>query len=142
MSLTDPNTIPKVGFVILTVANNVLILLQNDTTDPHPLPPTASSSLLLAHAIEQILSISTNPVFGTNTCTRCQAGLEVAKFLAMAAPDQGPALAVAICNHFKFNSDCATQYGLLGLGSVITQIVANADVGGYDGQVRNFTSLM
>ena len=57
------------------------------------------------------------------------------KFLAMAAPDQGPALAVALCNHFNFNSNCATQFGLLGLGSVITQVVANADVGGLDGQV-------
>ena len=102
------------------------------------MPPKASESLLLTHAIEQILSISTNPVFGADTCTRCQAGLEVAKFLAMAAPEQGPALAVAICNHFNFNKDCATEFGLLGLGSVVTQVVANADVGGYDGQVSIF----
>ena len=53
----------------------------------------------------------------------------------MAAPEQGPDLAVAICNHFNFNSDCATQFGRLGLGSVVTQVVANADVGGLDGQV-------
>ncbi len=59
----------------------------------------------------------------------------------MAAPDQGPVLAVAICNHFNFNKDCATQFGLLGLGSVVTQVVANADVGGYDGQVSTFLSL-
>ncbi|KAL4241709.1 Sphingomyelin phosphodiesterase [Abortiporus biennis] len=126
LALTDPNSIPK-----------------NDTKDPHPLPPKASSSLLLAHAIEQIISISTNPIFGSDTCSKCQAGLEVAKFLAMAAPEQGPELAVAICNHFNFNSDCATQFGLLGLGSVVTQVVANADVGGLDGQMlcQNFLSL-
>jgi len=125
-SLTNPATIPK-----------------NDTADPHPLPHKASDSLLLNHAVEQILSIATNPVFGTDTCTRCQAGLEVAKFLAMAAPSEGPALAVAICNHFNFNSDCATEFGLLGLGSVVTQVVANADVGGLDGQLicQNFLNL-
>ncbi|TCD68079.1 hypothetical protein EIP91_011532 [Steccherinum ochraceum] len=110
--LTDPAHIPK----------------NNTSPDPHPLPPKASSSLLLQHAIDQIISISTNPVFGTDTCTRCQAGLEVAKFLAMAAPEEGPKLAVAICDHFKFNSDCATQFGILDLGSVVTQVVANADM--------------
>ncbi|KAJ3489575.1 hypothetical protein NLI96_g2003 [Meripilus lineatus] len=126
LSLTDPNHLPK-----------------NNTEDPHPLPPKASNSLLLAHAIEQIISISTNPTFGTNTCSRCQAALEVAKFLAMAAPDQGPALAVAICFHFQPSSDCGTQFSQLGLGSVITQVVANADVGGYDGQMlcQNFLGL-
>ena len=53
----------------------------------------------------------------------------------MAAPEQGPALAVALCHKFNFNSDCDTMYGKLGLGAVITQVVANADVGGFDGQV-------
>ncbi|KAH8099275.1 sphingomyelin phosphodiesterase [Cristinia sonorae] len=124
--LTNPATIPK-----------------NNTVDPHPLPPKASDSLLLRHAIDQILSIASNPVFGDDTCTRCQAGLEVAKFLAMAAPTEGPALAVAICNHFNFNSDCATEFGPRALGSVITQVVANADVGGLDGQMlcQNFLGL-
>ncbi|KAI0070334.1 Metallo-dependent phosphatase [Panus rudis PR-1116 ss-1] len=126
LALTDPNKIPL-----------------NNTADPHPLPPKASSSLLLNHAIQQILSIAANPVFGSDKCTRCQAALEVGKFLAMAAPDQGPALAVAICNHFNFNSDCATQFSLRGLGSVVTQVIANADVGGYDGQMlcQNFLGL-
>jgi len=32
------------------------------------------------------------------------------------------------------------MYSVLGLGSVITQVVANADVGGYDGQVYEFLS--
>ncbi|THH31903.1 hypothetical protein EUX98_g2280 [Antrodiella citrinella] len=125
-ALTDPANIP-----------------QNDTEDPHPLPPKASDALLLAHAIEQISSIATNPVFGDDTCTRCQAGLEVAKFLAMAAPSQGPTLAVAICNLFNFKSNCEDSFGLQTVGSIITQVVANADAGGLDGQLlcNNFLSL-
>ncbi|OCH87481.1 sphingomyelin phosphodiesterase [Obba rivulosa] len=115
--LTNPNTIP-----------------QNDSVDPHPLPPKASPSQLLSAAVTQILSISTNPVFGNDTCTRCQAALEVAKFLVMAEPEQGPPLAVQICNQFNFNPNCEGQYGILGAGSPITQAIANADVGGYDGQ--------
>lgn len=54
----------------------------------------------------------------------------------MAAPEQGPALAVALCHKFQFNSDCDTMFGVLGIGAIVTQVVANADVGGFDGQVR------
>ena len=82
-----------------------------------------------------MLSIASNPVFGTDDCARCQAALQAGKFLAMAAPEQGPAFAVRLCEHFNFNRDCATQFGILSLGSVITQVIANADVGGLDGQV-------
>ncbi|KAF7307444.1 SER THR protein phosphatase family protein [Mycena indigotica] len=123
LALTSPDTIPT-----------------NDTTDPHPLPPTASSSLLLEQAFNQIIAISTNPTFGSNNCARCQAGLGVAKFLALASPENGPVLAVRLCEHFKFSSSCGTSFSRLALGSVITQVVANANVGGYDGQMlcQNF----
>ncbi|KAJ6601280.1 Metallo-dependent phosphatase-like protein [Mycena vulgaris] len=126
LSLTSPDTIP-----------------QNDTTDAHPLPPVASAARLLDTAFTQIVAISTNPAFGTSTCARCQAGLEVAKLLAMASPESGPALAVQLCFHFKFSSDCGTAFSRLALGAVITQVVANANVGGYDGQMlcQNFLSL-
>ncbi|KAL0580838.1 hypothetical protein V5O48_001214 [Marasmius crinis-equi] len=119
LSLTDPDTIPL-----------------NNTVDPHPLPPKASTSRLYAQAIAQIKSIAANPTFAS-TCAKCQAGLEVAKFLIMAAPEEGPRLAVELCQTFGFSSTCETTYGLLGLGSVITQVVGNADVGGFDGQVRS-----
>ncbi|KAJ7146299.1 Metallo-dependent phosphatase-like protein [Mycena epipterygia] len=126
LALTSPDTIPT-----------------NDTTDAHPLPPVASSSLLLQQAFAQIVAISTNPTFGTNTCARCQASLEVAKFLALASPENGPTLAVQLCFHFNFSSTCGSTYSRLALGSVITQVVANANVGGYDGQLlcQNFFSL-
>lgn len=81
------------------------------------------------------MSIVQNPVFGDDTCTRCQAALEIGKFLAMAAPEQGPVLAVQLCEQFKFSSDCAGTVGELTLGSTIVQVIVNANVGGYDGQV-------
>ncbi|KIY52639.1 sphingomyelin phosphodiesterase [Fistulina hepatica ATCC 64428] len=126
LNLTSPDSIP-----------------DYDTVDPHPLPPTASSDLLLQLAIAQIKSIAANPVFGNDTCTQCLAGLEVAKFLALAAPEQGPALAVAICEAFDYESNCTTTFGIGAIGSPITQVVANADVGGYDGQLlcQNFLGL-
>jgi sphingomyelin phosphodiesterase len=89
----------------------------------------------LEQAIAQIQSIATSPIFGNDTCTKCLAGLEVAKFLALAAPEEGSTLAVELCKLADFSSTCEEQYSELALGSVITQVVANADVGGYDGQV-------
>lgn len=76
-------------------------------------------------------------MFANDTCSACQASLVAAKFLAMAAPEQGPALAVRLCEYFKYTStiDCETTYGIYTLGSVMTQVIAAADVGGYDGQV-------
>ncbi|KAI0053471.1 sphingomyelin phosphodiesterase [Auriscalpium vulgare] len=122
-SLTNPERIP-----------------QSNTQDPHILPPPASDALLLQNAISQITALAANPVFANSTCALCQATLEVAKFLALAAPTQGPAFAVALCTQFKLSSTCAATYGPTALGAVLTQVFANADVGGYDGQMicQNF----
>ncbi|KIK96557.1 hypothetical protein PAXRUDRAFT_825836 [Paxillus rubicundulus Ve08.2h10] len=117
-SLTDPHSLP-----------------QNDTVDPHPLPPVASPSKLLEQAVTQVKSISVNSIFGTNQCARCQASLEVAKFLALSAPDQGSNLAVALCEYFNHSSTCEATYGPLALGPILTQVLSYADVGGYDGQL-------
>jgi sphingomyelin phosphodiesterase len=110
--------------------------LKNNTKDPHPLPPKASSSQLLSHALSQIQSIASSTAF-ENNCAKCIAGLEVAKFLALAEPAQGPNLAVELCLRFKISSTCEDTYSVLSLGSVITQVIANADVGGLDGQVQS-----
>ena len=78
-----------------------------------------------------------NPVFGSNTCAQCQALLEVLKFVSLAAPERGPDLVVVLCGTLKLSSTCEATFGRQGsgLGAVITQVVANADIGGYDGQV-------
>ncbi|KAH9937350.1 uncharacterized protein B0H18DRAFT_1081562 [Fomitopsis serialis] len=124
--LTNPETIP-----------------QLDTYEAHPLPPPAAGSQLLQYAIQQISTIANSSVFAGDSCAACLAGLEVAKFLALAAPEQGPNLAVALCEAFDYSDDCATEYGVYTLGTPITQVIAYADVGGYDGQVicqRYFSS--
>ncbi|KAF9813986.1 hypothetical protein IEO21_05357 [Rhodonia placenta] len=115
--LTNPETIP-----------------QEDTWETHPLPPTASSSQLLDYAVQQIISISTSPIFSSDTCAACQASLEVAKFLALAAPAEGPNLAIRLCEYFDYADDCAADYGIFTLGATLTQVAAYADAGGYDGQ--------
>ncbi|TFK41947.1 Metallo-dependent phosphatase-like protein [Crucibulum laeve] len=126
LSLTDPNHIP-----------------QNDTVDPHPLPPVASSKRLLDSALAQVQSISANPVFANNTCAQCQSILEVAKFLTLAAPEQGPAFFVGVCTALKLASNCNVMFAIQNIGSVVTQVISNADVGGYDGQAfcQNFMGM-
>lgn len=96
----------------------------------------SSSDTLFANAVNQITSLSSNSIFSRNKCALCQAILEVGKFVALAAPDKGPEFFIEFCTIAKLSSTCNTTYGLSsGLGSVITQVVANADVGGLDGQV-------
>ncbi|KAG2353558.1 sphingomyelin phosphodiesterase [Suillus spraguei] len=108
-SLTGPNNIP-----------------QYDTVDPpNPLPPKASSQKLLQQAVAQIKSLQR---------IQCSASLEVAKFLALAAPEQGTNLALTLCEYFNYSSSCEESYGPLVKGPILTQVVSFADVGGYDGQ--------
>ncbi|KIK70576.1 hypothetical protein GYMLUDRAFT_281307 [Collybiopsis luxurians FD-317 M1] len=125
LDLTNPDKIPTV-----------------DTKDPHPLPAPASSSKLLQAAISQVKAIAAADVFDS-TCAKCVASMEVAKFLALSAPEQGPTFAVELCNFFGFSSTCNATYGPDALGSVITQVVGNADVGNLDGEMlcQNFLKL-
>ncbi|KAN0134393.1 Metallo-dependent phosphatase-like protein [Lactarius tabidus] len=114
--LTDPEDIP-----------------QDDTQDPHPLPPRASDALILQSAIAQVQGLFVNPSFTSDSCTLCTATLQVAKFLSLAAPEQGPAFFVFLCQQLQLSSSCNTTYGATTYGSVLTQVLANADVAGYDG---------
>lgn len=118
-SLTNPDAIP-----------------QQDLADPHPLPPTASAGRIHDEALIQLKSIIANANFGNNTCARCQALLEVLKFVALAAPEQTPDLLIETCNLLQLSSTCNVTFGRANDGAVMTQVLSNADVGGFDGQVR------
>ncbi|KAI0319038.1 Metallo-dependent phosphatase [Amylostereum chailletii] len=134
--ISDPVTHKTYPFAL----TNPKAIPQNDTADPHPLPPKASDTQLLRTAISQIQSLTSNPIFANDSCARCQATLEVAQFLVQAAPEQGPALAIQLCKLFDLTSTCEATYGPNALGSVVTQVLANANVGGFDGQMlcQNF----
>ena len=83
-------------------------------------------------------NVTNSMVFANNSCALCTASLQVAQFLSLAAPDQGPAFFVFLCQQFKLSSTCNTTFGATTLGPVLTQVLANADVTGYDGQVTSF----
>ena len=113
-------------------------LAQDDPQDPHPLPPRAPDDSLLKAAISQVQWLTNSTVFANNSCALCTASLQVAQFLSLAAPDQGPAFFVFLCQQFKLSSTCNTTFGATTFGPVLTQVLANADVTGYDGQVTSF----
>ena len=117
-------------------SHNTFCVAQDDPQDPHPLPPRAPDEALLQAAIAQVRWLSNNTVIANNSCALCTATLQVAKFLSLAAPEQGPPFFVFLCQQFKLSSACNTTYGATTLGPVLTQVLANADVSGYDGRVR------
>ncbi|KAF8900817.1 hypothetical protein CPB84DRAFT_1847063 [Gymnopilus junonius] len=121
-------------------------ILTNDTVDPHLLPPVASSSQLLSAALAQLNSIATNPFIASNPCSTCQTSLEIAKFVTLAAPSEAPAFFVQQCIILRLTdvTTCNIMFGQFSsVGAIATQVVANADVGGYDRQAvcQNFFSL-
>ncbi|KAF8274298.1 sphingomyelin phosphodiesterase [Lactarius quietus] len=118
LELTDPEDIP-----------------QDNTQDPHPLPPRASDELILQSAIAQAQGLFVNPAFTNDSCALCTATFEIAKFLSLAAPEQGPAFFVFLCQKFGLSNSCNTTYGATTYGSVLTQVFANADIAGYDGRM-------
>ena len=64
-----------------------------------------------------------------------------AKIVALAAPEQGNSIAVALCLVLGLADSedaCELLFGAPGLGNVVTQVLANADVAGYDGQAICF----
>ena len=72
-----------------------------------------------------------------DTCGACQAALIAAKYVALAAPEQGPSVVLALCNALGLSGSpmaCSDAFGPFTLGNVGTQVLANADVAGYDGQ--------
>ena len=99
----------------------------------------ASPSQILNAALAQLVSLATNPVFAGNPCAACQTSLEIAKFVSLAAPTEAPKFFVQQCIILRLadSETCNVMFGLFsGLGAISAQVVANADVGGYDGQVR------
>ena len=61
--------------------------------------------------------------------------MNVAKFVALAAPEEAVDVVLAICNAFRLTGNCERMYGRKAMGAVVVQVLAAADVNGYDGQV-------
>jgi hypothetical protein len=93
----------------------------------------------LENAQSQVRWLFANPTIASSNCALCIASLQIAKFLSLAAPEQTPLFFVFLCQQFKLSSNCNSTYSATTLGPVLTQVVANANISGYDGQVRAVT---
>ncbi|KAF7332972.1 Sphingomyelin phosphodiesterase [Mycena venus] len=116
LSLTSPDTIPLI-----------------DTKDPTPFPPPASADAIVAAAIRQIqLIVSPN--------SPSSPFINDPSHFSPRHP-QGASISVALCEALGFQSSteaCEVGLGQFGLANVLTQVISNADVAGYDGQAICF----
>lgn len=123
-NLTNPHTIP----------NNV-------TNDPLYFPSaianltTSGKEAVVSSVIAQIGSIITSSEFGSN-CSKCIAGLNVAKTAALLAPEMVPDAMVALCKQYKLHSNttCEVDFDASTFGVIWTQVLALADLASEDGQ--------
>ncbi|KAG9738430.1 sphingomyelin phosphodiesteras-like protein, partial [Aureobasidium melanogenum] len=123
LNLTSPNTIP-----------------QEDNDPVYYATPIANLTLagkeaVLKNVISQVEEIVVSNQFTTN-CSKCIAGLTVAKTAALLAPELVPDAMVSLCKQFKLhnNETCEEDFEATTFGAIWTQILALADVSGLDGQ--------
>jgi len=90
----------------------------------------------LQAAITRAKWLFKNDVFAKDTCALCSATLQIRNFLSLAAPEQASTYFVLLCERFSFSGNCTMAFGARTFGPVLVQVLANADVAGYDGQVR------
>lgn len=123
LNLTSPSSIPE---------ND-----DDPVSYPSPIANLTSDGrqAVLASIVSQIGEIIESDQL-TSNCSKCVAGLTVAKTAAQLAPELVPETMVSLCKQYKFhsNSTCEEDFEATTFGAIWTQILALADVSGLDGQ--------
>ncbi|KAF8528594.1 Metallo-dependent phosphatase-like protein [Gautieria morchelliformis] len=137
LNLTNPKTIPTANVIDPVVLPPSILDPSNSTVVSPPTAnhSTAGSIALRAAAFAQISEVLNSTTFGS-TCAQCTASLLVAKNLALTAPWEVPPLLIQLCNLVKFSAfgSCEQEFSANSDGQIATQLLANADVAGLDGQ--------
>ncbi|KAF8589774.1 hypothetical protein K439DRAFT_1612572 [Ramaria rubella] len=141
LDLTNPKAIPTSNLKDPVVLPPSLLA---DPHDPSTVVTTATTNLSTPGSIAlreatfaQISAIiSANQTTFTSTCSQCIASLVAAKSLALTAPWEVPPLLIQLCNLVKFDAfgSCEGEFSANSDGQIATQLLANADVTGIDGQ--------
>lgn len=122
-NLTNPNTLP-------TKDNDPIFF-------PDALVNLSSSQteVFIQGLVSQIKEIISNDGISGN-CSKCIAALSVAKSAATVTPRAVPDAMVSLCKLYKFhnNETCEENFDASTFGSVWTQVLRFADVGGWDGR--------
>ncbi|KIJ51843.1 hypothetical protein M422DRAFT_157627 [Sphaerobolus stellatus SS14] len=137
IDLTNPKTIPTANVNDPVILPPSLLSNSPVVVSPKANLSTPGSLALRAAAFEQISEILKNSqnAFST-TCSQCTASLLVAKNLALTAPWEVSPLLIQICNLTNFSAfgSCEAEFSANSDGQIATQLLANADVAGLDGQ--------
>ncbi|WWD17604.1 hypothetical protein CI109_102045 [Kwoniella shandongensis] len=120
LNLTDPDTISN-----------------DDTADPHYYPTVhlkgKKAQALYDNVTAEIENIITGQ--GIANCSKCIQGLTSASRLAKAAPQLIPELLTTLCKKYAFAAGAGCNvYDENAQGPFYAQVLAYADVSGYDGQ--------
>jgi len=85
--------------------------------------------------VSQIGNIIASTDFPSN-CSKCVAGLNVAKTAALLAPELVPAAMVSLCQQFQLHSNatCEEDFAANTFGAIWTQVLSLADLGSQDAQ--------
>ncbi|CAH7666931.1 Metallo-dependent phosphatase-like protein [Phakopsora pachyrhizi] len=110
----------------------------NNLRDPITLPPIylrGEEARLLAHrTLSQVIRVIRSNSTKSSSCEKCTQSLDLMGKLARRAPQLVPEALVSLCETYRFNSRCQQQYGLHSMGPIAAQVLAFADLTGYDGQ--------
>ncbi|WVQ76951.1 hypothetical protein IAR50_006630 [Cryptococcus sp. DSM 104548] len=119
LNLTDPDTIPT-----------------NDTTDPLVYPFSWLNGSEATDLYQSITAQIQDIVIGEGgNCTKCIKSLTAASELAKRAPQLIADLLVSLCNYYTFTTPTKCNvYSANAQGPFYAQVLAYADIGGYDGQ--------
>ncbi|KAK4230455.1 Metallo-dependent phosphatase-like protein [Podospora fimiseda] len=123
-SLTDPDHVPS------------------HAGDPILFPPAtsnlteAAAEALVSKAVAEIMGIiDGNDSVATGNCSKCLSCLSVAKMVARMAPTYLPDAMIHVCRttNYKSHKACRETFESSAFGAPWTQVLANADVDGLDG---------
>lgn len=127
---------------LLNLTNPLTIPTHDEDPVYYPKPlvnlTEAEAKAIVGSASDEILDILSANQSGLSTnCSRCIAALNVAQVAAQFAPNYLPDAMVALCQStgFTSNSSCEATYEAGSYGASWTQILAQADVNGLDGQL-------
>lgn len=97
--------------------------------------PNLSNADLLEWGFAEAVKIFDAP--GQN-CTKCQAGINLGKYLTLKAPTVTPDLLVKLCYHYNWDDDCEQYQGQDNtkgnMGKHLSQVFTLMDAFGLDGQ--------
>ncbi|KAF8521774.1 Metallo-dependent phosphatase [Hysterangium stoloniferum] len=137
LDLTNPKTIPTANLEDPVVLPPSLLTSSPVVVSPNKNLSTPGSIALRQAAFFEISQILNNTLGSFNsTCSQCVGSLVIAKDLALTAPWEVSPLLIDICNLVQFSAfgSCEQEFSANSDGQIATQLLANADVSGLDGQ--------